>query len=603
MSTKKTLVLLFAICLMLFGIGQTAQAAMDAVGPTNPTNGFPDWYQAGAVTLEQCNFSAVVTDPNCIPAGPAGVPIPDIDFEEAFWWAGETTVAGQGVTGLLVLAVEAAFASGEPVAGQQIVFARVRIRVDVPVTGTYTVTHPYGVNTYNVTALVAGNDINDTVDFGGGPLDFVTALGGSIGPFLQCVTPAPPLGYLGNFSLPCTVTGSPTGDNIFRVTGPGGINVSNTQFNISGKLFAGSPVIVDSSVYSRDALNAGQIDLFATADATAVVTADANTTPLPTTVTLTGAGNKFFGSIPFTGALPTTVTATATGLTGSTTVPANPVDVVTISQTQFNAGTGTLTVTANTSDQGTLPAAVLNAFTQDNVLIGALTKGVATNFLMASPPSEVVVTSSAGGSDAQPVTLVGVAPLPPPPPGNAAPTVTSTAVTTAAVGTLYNYDVNATDPNGDVLTFSLVTAPAGMTINATTGLISWTPTAGQGGANAVTVRATDPGALFASQSFTVTVNQPDTITVTKAQFTLSKNQWEVQGTSLPAPVGTRTISIDLGPTVGGPLIGTTNVAPDGKWQFLQANSPVAPTSTLNQTISVHSSSGGKLENVTLRIVR
>jgi hypothetical protein len=63
----------------------------------------------------------------------------------------------------------------------------------------------------------------------------------------------------------------------------------------------------------------------------------------------------------------------------------------------------------------------------------------------------------------------------------------------------------ATDVNGGPLAYSLVAPiPAGMTINPTTGLISWIPTAGQVGANAVTLRVTDPTALFATQPFTVT---------------------------------------------------------------------------------------------------
>ena len=73
-----------------------------------------------------------------------------------------------------------------------------------------------------------------------------------------------------------------------------------------------------------------------------------------------------------------------------------------------------------------------------------------------------------------------------------APTITSTPVTSATEDAAYSYDVNATDPDvGDTLTYSLTTAPTGMTINATTGLISWTPTNAQVGANAVTVRVRD----------------------------------------------------------------------------------------------------------------
>ena len=86
----------------------------------------------------------------------------------------------------------------------------------------------------------------------------------------------------------------------------------------------------------------------------------------------------------------------------------------------------------------------------------------------------------------------------------AAPVITSLPILTARVGIVYRYDVDATDPNGDTVTYSLV-APiqAGMTINQATGLISWVPLAK--GTFAVTVRVTDVGGLFATQVFTVTV--------------------------------------------------------------------------------------------------
>jgi hypothetical protein len=89
--------------------------------------------------------------------------------------------------------------------------------------------------------------------------------------------------------------------------------------------------------------------------------------------------------------------------------------------------------------------------------------------------------------------------------GNGAPSITSTPVTSATVGVAYSYDVNATDPNGDALSYSLTQAPTGMTINASTGLIAWTPTSTQSGSQAVTVRVSDPGGLFATQSFTISV--------------------------------------------------------------------------------------------------
>lgn len=95
---------------------------------------------------------------------------------------------------------------------------------------------------------------------------------------------------------------------------------------------------------------------------------------------------------------------------------------------------------------------------------------------------------------------------------NAAPVITSTPILAGTQGVAYSYDVDATDANGDTLTYSLVDtrvagppvpAPFGMTINPATGVISWTPTA-QVGPNPVTVQVSD-GSLVATQPFIVTV--------------------------------------------------------------------------------------------------
>lgn len=90
---------------------------------------------------------------------------------------------------------------------------------------------------------------------------------------------------------------------------------------------------------------------------------------------------------------------------------------------------------------------------------------------------------------------------------NHPPVITSTAVTSATKDEPYSYDVNATDSDGDTLTYSLTTSPPGMTINFATGLISWTPTAT--GSFGVTVKVSD-GELFDTQSFTVTVEENST---------------------------------------------------------------------------------------------
>ncbi|MBU4047306.1 putative Ig domain-containing protein, partial [bacterium] len=86
-----------------------------------------------------------------------------------------------------------------------------------------------------------------------------------------------------------------------------------------------------------------------------------------------------------------------------------------------------------------------------------------------------------------------------------APVIESTPITTAKEGVAYTYAVEATDPNGDTLTYSLTTGPDGMTINSTTGVISWTPIEEQIGENEVEIEVSD---LYRSttQSFTITVD-------------------------------------------------------------------------------------------------
>jgi len=87
---------------------------------------------------------------------------------------------------------------------------------------------------------------------------------------------------------------------------------------------------------------------------------------------------------------------------------------------------------------------------------------------------------------------------------NKAPTITSTPPTTSVVGQPYSYQILAQDPENGSLTYSLTTAPSGMTMSQT-GLIQWQPAASQTGSNPVTVRVADPFLLFATQSFNVNV--------------------------------------------------------------------------------------------------
>ena len=101
------------------------------------------------------------------------------------------------------------------------------------------------------------------------------------------------------------------------------------------------------------------------------------------------------------------------------------------------------------------------------------------------------------------------------------PEITSMEVTTATVGQLYQYDVDASGVPAP--TYSLVITPAGMTINPATGLINWEPSGGQTGSNAVQVRATNSMGT-ADQSFSIDVSQGPLVTSVPSDATITAGQ-------------------------------------------------------------------------------
>jgi hypothetical protein len=88
---------------------------------------------------------------------------------------------------------------------------------------------------------------------------------------------------------------------------------------------------------------------------------------------------------------------------------------------------------------------------------------------------------------------------------NYAPLIYSSPIYNGTVGIQYNYDVNATDPNSDTLSYSLISSPDGMGIAQNTGLITWTPETD--GTYPVSVRVEDGNGGFYTQDFTITAEQ------------------------------------------------------------------------------------------------
>ena len=91
---------------------------------------------------------------------------------------------------------------------------------------------------------------------------------------------------------------------------------------------------------------------------------------------------------------------------------------------------------------------------------------------------------------------------------NQPPVITSTPQTIAIQGVLYQYDVNATDPEGDPISYSLAESPSGMTINESSGLIQWTPTENDSGDIPIKVVASDGNGGTDSQEYFLHVSSP-----------------------------------------------------------------------------------------------
>jgi RHS repeat-associated protein len=94
--------------------------------------------------------------------------------------------------------------------------------------------------------------------------------------------------------------------------------------------------------------------------------------------------------------------------------------------------------------------------------------------------------------------------------GSLPPTISSVPPLLTSTSQLYSYQVAATDPQGETLSYSLINAPTGMSIDATSGLVQWTPDTTQQGANPVLLAATNTDAEIATQNFTITVQPPNT---------------------------------------------------------------------------------------------
>lgn len=110
---------------------------------------------------------------------------------------------------------------------------------------------------------------------------------------------------------------------------------------------------------------------------------------------------------------------------------------------------------------------------------------------------------------------------------NQAPVIISEPIITTTEGQLYLYQVEASDPNGDILTYSFTVKPEGMNINIESGLISWAPTNNQVGIHRVVVEIYD-GKQNITHSFEIEVinrnNSPQILSYSPTNIDIKINE-------------------------------------------------------------------------------
>jgi len=489
---------LLAMCAVYAG---PANAALQAVGPVNAVTTLPEFYQdlsglALTLCLDQNNFC--VLPPNFDPlitAPPLPIttigPIDDTNFpDESFYFLADSQVAvANGGIARLRLALEAAFLNPTPpivVPGQGVTFLRVNLAQLSGLTplSTYTVTHPYGTFTFTTDGLgnTAGRAFRteDPLNPVQGIFDaLLPATTTNIGPFLVAAggpvtDPGTGNKYIGNPNAPTAVTGSPNGNNLFRIDGPNiagpGVNtVQTTQFTLSGKLVG---LQVDPPVDGNDF---GVWNLTTPVPAkTYTVTNLSSSTFAPTLAS----SNPAFAITPGTCGVAVAPNGTCTFTV--TFTPAAPDGAKTSTISLSNAAVPTVNIAVTGTADGTAPTLTLDpVVTFTNLVTQRISGSVSDNTAVASVQISVngVSQGTATITPGNPAsTWIKDIALSNTTPGGTANSISVTATDTAqTVGNL-SAAQTATITTDTVQPVVVITSPAAGLTNNNNPTLTFTPT-------------------------------------------------------------------------------------------------------------------------------
>jgi hypothetical protein len=487
---------------------------------------------------------------------------------------------------------------------------------------------PTGV-TLSTTGVLSGTPASGTQ----GPYSIVITAANGVSPnatqsFTLTVDSAPAItsgssttftvGTPGTFTVTATGLPAPT----FSESGalPSGVTLNSATGALSGTPGANSGGSYPITITAQNGItpNATQSFTLTVDQAPAITSANSTTFAVSSassfTVTASGFPAPTFGE---TGTLPTgvsfnTTTGVLSGTPASGTQTSSPYSItftaqngvgtnatqsftLTVSFTAApsitSANNATFTVGSAGTFTVTASGAPASTFSETGALPSGVTLNTTTGVLGGTPgalsggtyPITITAQNGITPNATQSFTLTV----------DQAPAITTGNSTTFSVGANGTFTVKAT--GFPAPTFSETGAlPAGVTLNATTGILSGTPGPGTQGPYPITITAQNGITPNATQSFTLTVNSAPVITsANTATFTVGMaGSFTVTATGSPAPTFSETGALPSGVSLNattGALSGTPGAGTGGTYPItITAQNGITPNGTQSFTLTVDS---------------